>query len=182
MPINASGDPNQRIVDSFRASGGTVDGIFTGMPLLLLTATGARSGRRRTVPLTYLADGASWVVAAAAAGTTRNPAWYHNVLARPAVTVEVGDRILDAIARIATGTERERLFGRFAAAYPQLASYQVRTTRLIPMVVLSPAPPHSRVTPQAGQAGVVPLGRCSRPQVALGPDPRLAGTVRRHST
>ncbi|MGW6279881.1 nitroreductase/quinone reductase family protein [Kribbella sp. NPDC055071] len=143
-------DPNQRIVEIFRTSGGTVGGMFTGMPLLLLTSTGARSGRRHTVPLTYLADGASCVVAAAAAGASRNPAWYHNLFARPAVSVEIGDRMLDATARIATGTERERLFGRLAAEYPQLASYQARTARLIPMVVLTPAPPADRMRPPDG--------------------------------
>jgi deazaflavin-dependent oxidoreductase (nitroreductase family) len=141
MPTNGSVDPNQRIVEIFRAAGGAVGGTFSGMPLLLLTSMGARSGRPHTVPLTHLTDGESWVVAAAAAGAPRNPAWYHNVLVHPAVTVEIGDGVHEAIARIATGTQRERLFRRFVTAYPQLASYQARTTRPIPIVVLTPAPP-----------------------------------------
>jgi deazaflavin-dependent oxidoreductase (nitroreductase family) len=87
----------------------------------------------------WCADGECYVVAAAAAGAARNPAWYHNLMAHPAVPIEVGNRVLDATARVAIGTGRDRLFNRFAPEPPQLASYQTRTNRQVPMIVLAPA-------------------------------------------
>ncbi|MGH9043747.1 MAG: nitroreductase/quinone reductase family protein [Acidimicrobiales bacterium] len=81
------------MIAEFRTHDGIVGGRHAGLPLLLLTSTGARTGRRRTVPLTYLADGDRYVVAAGAAGANR--AWYHNLLAHPAVTIEVGAAVLD---------------------------------------------------------------------------------------
>lgn len=96
--------PNRQVIDEFRARGGTVGGRFAGLPLLLLTTVGARSGQRRTVPLTYVADGGRYVVAAGAAGA--DPAWYHDLLAHPAVTVEVGTAVVAAVARPAAGRPR----------------------------------------------------------------------------
>ena len=136
MPAHEWGDPNRRVVEEFRANGGSVGGMFAGVPLLLLTTIGARSGRHRTVPLTYITDGERYVVAAGAAGA--NPAWYHNVLAHPDVTVEVATAVFDATAQIATGDERASLFDRFAAQQPQLRSYQPGAARDVPMVVLAP--------------------------------------------
>jgi deazaflavin-dependent oxidoreductase (nitroreductase family) len=130
---------NRRVIQEFRACGGTVGGMHAGLPLLLLTSTGAHTRRRRTVPLTYITDGESYVVAAGAAGA--NPAWYHNVLAYPAVTIEVGTAVLDAVARIAVGAERNALFDRFAAEQPQLVSYQAESSRQVPMIVLTPIAP-----------------------------------------
>ena len=138
-PADEETGPNRQVIDEFRARGGTVGGRFARLPLLLLTTVGARSGRRRTVPLTYVADGERYVVAAGAAGA--NPAWYHNLLAHPAVTVEVGTAVFAAVARPATGAERNGLFTRFAAEQPQLASYQAMAGREVPMVVLTPAGP-----------------------------------------
>lgn len=132
-------DPNREVVDEFRANGGTVGGWFAGLPLLLLTTVGARSGQRRTVPLTYVGDGDRYVVAAGAAAG--NPAWYHNVLAHPAVGVEVGTDVFDAVAQVAVGAEREVLFDRFAAEQPQLLSFQAWADREVPMVVLNPIRP-----------------------------------------
>jgi deazaflavin-dependent oxidoreductase (nitroreductase family) len=123
-----------RVVAEFRANQGNVGGYHAGMPLLLLTTTGARSGRRRATPLTFLSDGGSFVVAAANGGARSNPAWFHNVAASPRVTVEVGTEIFDAIATIAAGPERAALYQRCAAAYPQLAGYQARTAREVPIV------------------------------------------------
>ncbi len=138
-PAHDEMDPNQQVIDEFRASGGTVGGRFAGLPLLLLTAVGARSGRRRTVPVTYVADGERYVVAAGANGA--NPAWYHNLLTRPAVTVEVGTAVLGALARVAAGPERDGLFGRYASEQPQLLSYQGMADREVPMIVLTPVRP-----------------------------------------
>ena len=138
-PAQERTDPNEQVVQEFRARGGIVGGRLAGMPLLLLTTVGARSGRRRTVPITYVADGERYVVAAGAAGG--NPAWYHNVLTHPAVTIEVGTDVLDAVARAAVGAERDGLYELFVADQPQLATYQAEASRDVPMIVLTPIRP-----------------------------------------
>jgi deazaflavin-dependent oxidoreductase (nitroreductase family) len=137
VPERAEGDEfHQQVIAEFRANGGRVGGYFTDIPLLLLITTGARSGRLRTTPLAYLADGERYVVVAAAGGAARNPAWYHNLVADPGVTVEVGTEVFDATAAVMTGEERDALYERFTARSPQLVGYQARTTRPIPVVVL----------------------------------------------
>ncbi len=127
----------ERVVAEFRARGGQVGGYHASMELLLLTTTGARTGQRRAVPLTYLPDGDRYIVTAGNAGSDRNPAWYHNLAANPDVTVEVGTEVFQAVAVIADEAEREPLYELFAAAYPQLDGYQAQTIRQIPIVVLS---------------------------------------------
>ena len=106
------------------------------MQLLLLTTTGARTGQRRAVPLTYLPDGDRYIVTAGNAGSDRHPAWYYNLAANPDVTVEVGTEIFKAAAVIADEPERGTLYDLFAAAYPQADGYQAQTTRQIPVVIL----------------------------------------------
>jgi deazaflavin-dependent oxidoreductase (nitroreductase family) len=128
---------NRRVIDEFRANGGVVGGYFAGISLLLLTTTGARSGRPHISPLSYLAEGGRYFVAAAAGGAAANPAWFHNLIACPEVTVEVGDEAFEARAAVTTGEERDVLFERFTAQQPQLAVYQSRTTRQIPMVAIT---------------------------------------------
>jgi deazaflavin-dependent oxidoreductase (nitroreductase family) len=130
---------DRRVIAEFRTHDGTVGGRHAGLPLLLLTSTGARTGRPRTVALTYLADDDCYVVAAGGSGA--NPAWYHNILAHPDVTIEVGAQKFDAIARIAVGAERNALFDRFAVEQPQLVSYQAEADRHVPMIVLMPVTP-----------------------------------------
>jgi deazaflavin-dependent oxidoreductase (nitroreductase family) len=125
------------VVTVFRANAGEVGGYHAGMPLLLLTTTGARSGRRRATPLTYLLDRDRYVVAAANAGAATNPDWYHNLVADPTVTVEVGAETFRATATVANGEERRVLYERCAAEYPQLAHYQATTTREVPIVVIA---------------------------------------------
>jgi deazaflavin-dependent oxidoreductase (nitroreductase family) len=136
VPAPASAN-QERVVAEFRANGGRVGGYHEGMPLLLLTTTGARSGQRRATPLTYLADGDRYVVAAAGAGTPASPAWYHNVVANPDVTVEVGGETFAATATAASGAERDSLYERCADAYPQLLEYQARTSREFPMIIIA---------------------------------------------
>jgi deazaflavin-dependent oxidoreductase (nitroreductase family) len=127
----------ERVVAEFRARGGKVGGYHAGMRLLLLTTTGARTAQRRAVPLTYLPDGGRYVVTAGNAGSDRHPAWYYNLAADPAVTVETGNETFEAVAVIAEEAARTALYQRFAVAYPQLAGYQERTARQIPLVVLT---------------------------------------------
>ena len=119
-----------------RANGGKVGGIWEGRPLLLLTTTGAKSGRRRTHPLMYLRDDDRLLVFASTGGAPTNPDWYHNLLAHPEVTVEVGNETYDAIATPVTGEERDRIYARWAQMYPQYGEYQRNTTRKIPVIAL----------------------------------------------
>lgn len=153
-PAHDETDPNRQVIDEFRASGGTVGGRFAGLPLLLLTTVGARSGLRRTVPVTYVADGERYVVAAGANGA--NPAWYHNLLAHPAVTVEVGTAVLEALARVAADAERDGLFDRYASEQPQLHSYQAMADREVPVIVLTPVLPW--LAPRTRSAAAVDAG------------------------
>jgi deazaflavin-dependent oxidoreductase (nitroreductase family) len=145
LPAHGEMDPNRQVIDEFRARGGAVGGRFAGLPLLLLSTVGARTGLRRTVPVTYVADGERYVIAAGANGA--NPAWYHNLLAHPIVTIEVGTAVLEAVARVATGAERDALFDRYASDQPQLISYQAMAIQEVPMIVLTP----SRALPEASR-------------------------------
>jgi deazaflavin-dependent oxidoreductase (nitroreductase family) len=130
-------DYNRRLIEEFRAHGGKVGGMWEGTPLLLLTTAGARSGERRTTPMAYLPDGDRLIVWASNGGSPRNPDWYHNLLAHPQVTVEVGTETFDAIAVVTADAERDRLWARGVAVYPSLAEHQAKTTRQIPVIALS---------------------------------------------
>jgi deazaflavin-dependent oxidoreductase (nitroreductase family) len=139
MEEEAMADPNewnQAIIKEFRANGGKVGGQFAGAPLLLLTTTGAKTGRSLTTPVMYLADGDRWIVFASKAGAPTNPAWYHNLIAHPRVTIEVGDETIQARAVPVTGEERDRLYSKQASLYPGFGEYQAKTTRVIPVVAL----------------------------------------------
>jgi deazaflavin-dependent oxidoreductase (nitroreductase family) len=128
---------NEQIIENFRANRGQVTmAPFAGAPLLLLTTTGARSGKERTSPLAYTRDGERYVIIASKGGAPTNPDWYHNVVANPTVTVEVGAERFRARAFVAQGDERTRLYDAQAAIMPGFAEYQTKTTRQIPVVVL----------------------------------------------
>lgn len=124
----------------YRVSGGRIGGRFKGgVPVLLLTTVGRRSGEPRTVPLLYLADGDSLVVVASQGGMPMHPAWYHNLVAHPRVTVEEGRREREMVAREADDDERARLWPLLDAMYPDYEAYRARTERRIPVIVLDPA-------------------------------------------
>jgi deazaflavin-dependent oxidoreductase (nitroreductase family) len=132
-------DFNQQVIDEFRRSEGQVGGGFAGAPMVILTTTGAKSGRRHSVPLVYLAESGSVYVFGSKAGAPTHPAWYHNLVAHPRVTVERGGETYEADARVVTGPERDRLFAVQAEVMPGFAEYQAKTSRLIPVVELRPA-------------------------------------------
>ena len=136
--MTSANDFNQRIIDEFRANGGKVGGPFEGAPMLLLTTTGAKSGQRRTTPLVYLADGDRMLIFATYGGGPTNPDWYHNLLAHPQASVEVGTETLDVRATVVTGAERDRLYAKQVQARPAFAEYETKTTRTIPVVALEP--------------------------------------------
>jgi deazaflavin-dependent oxidoreductase (nitroreductase family) len=133
-------DWNRNIIEEFRASGGKVGGNFAGAPLLLLHTTGARSGRERVNPMMYadLGDGRI-AVFASKAGAPANPDWYHNLVANPDVSAEIGSGTRHFRARIATADEREPIWTRQKQDYPGFAGYEAKTERQIPVVILDPA-------------------------------------------
>ena len=130
---------NQKVISEFRSNQGKVGGQMQGMPLLLLTTTGYKTGRSLTKPLAYSKDGDRIFVIASFAGSPRNPSWFTNLSANPAVTVEVGAERFQARARIASGEERERLFKLQADKLNIFYDYQKKTSRQIPVVVLERA-------------------------------------------
>jgi deazaflavin-dependent oxidoreductase (nitroreductase family) len=131
-------DFNAKIIDEFHANEGRVGGVFEGTTLLLLHHTGAKSGQRRINPLAYLADDGRYVIFASKGGAPTNPAWYHNLIAHPAVTIEVGAETIDVDASEAQGEERERLFRTQAERIPQFGEYEQRAGRVIPVMLLTP--------------------------------------------
>ena len=123
----------------YRASGGLVGHRFPGTPpMLLLDHVGAKSGRRRTTPLAYGVDGENLVLVASKGGNPRNPAWFHNLVANPDTTIQVGTERRAVHARVAEPEERARLWPKAVAAYGGYRGYQERTDREIPLVVLEP--------------------------------------------
>jgi len=138
--VSQVSDFNKAIVDEFRATKGRVGGNFEGAPLLLLHHTGAKSGVERVSPMMYQQIGDEMAVFASKAGADTNPDWYHNVVAHPEVVVEVGDRTLRVVARVASDQEREPIWEKQKRDYPGFAQYEEKTTRRIPVVILRPAP------------------------------------------
>jgi deazaflavin-dependent oxidoreductase (nitroreductase family) len=136
-------DHHREVVEEFRANAGRVTQALGGMlkdaKLLLLTTTGARSGRPHTTPTVYAEDAGRLIVFASNAGRPQSPAWLHNLRKNPTVTVEVGDLRYDAVATEITGPERDRLYAEQAARDPAFATYQQTTSRVIQVVALTPA-------------------------------------------
>jgi deazaflavin-dependent oxidoreductase (nitroreductase family) len=127
---------NADVIEEYRATGGQVGGMFAGETLVLLHHLGARSGVERVSPLAFHAEGDRMFVIASKAGLNENPAWYHNLLAHPDVTVELGSETIPVRAEVVTGTERDEIYARNAAVRPQFAEYQANVDRVIPVVEL----------------------------------------------
>ena len=131
---------NTQIIDEFRSNEGKVGGVFDGAPLLLLHHVGARSGTERVTPLMYQALDEGYAVFASKAGAEQNPAWFHNVMANPRTTVEVGAQTVRVVARRAAGEEHDTIWAKQKDRFPQFAEYELKTSRsLIPVVVLAKA-------------------------------------------
>jgi len=129
-------DWNAKIIEEFRANDGVVGGPFEGAPLLLLHSTGARSGQERVNPMMCRAVGDSFAVFASKAGADTNPDWYHNLVAHPEASIEVGTETLEVTARVLDEAEREPIWQAQKAEYPGFADYEAKTTRVIPVVML----------------------------------------------
>jgi len=124
----------------YKATGGLIGHrVPFAPPTLLLDHVGAKSGTKRTNPLTYFRDGDAYVIVASKGGYPKNPAWFHNLKANPDTTVQVGHRKIPVHARVATDAERERLWPRAVETYSGYADYQQRSKgRQIPLVILAP--------------------------------------------
>lgn len=129
-------DFNRGVIEEFRANDGTTTGPFAGAPLMLMTTTGAKSGKERIIPIVYTRDGDRLVIAASKAGAPTNPDWYFNVVANPGVTIELPGEKFRARAAVVDRAERDRLYAAHAAAMPGFAEYETKTDRVIPIVVL----------------------------------------------
>ena len=120
---------NRNTIEEFRANGGKDR-------LILLTTTGAKSGQSRIIPLVFTTDGDRIIIIASKGGYPSHPDWYHNLVAHPDATVELGSERFPVRAIVATGEERQRLFDQMAAQFPFFAGYQRTTSREIPVIVL----------------------------------------------
>jgi deazaflavin-dependent oxidoreductase (nitroreductase family) len=131
---------NINVIEEFRANEGRVGGVFDGIDLLLLHHTGARSGAERLSPLAYQRVGESYAIFASRGGTPTNPDWFHNLVAHPEATIEVGTDTIRVTARVAEPAERDPIYERQKQIVPSFADYERRAAgiRTIPVVVLDP--------------------------------------------
>ncbi|MBW0017588.1 MAG: nitroreductase family deazaflavin-dependent oxidoreductase [Mycobacterium sp.] len=130
---------NKDIVEEFRANDGNVTGQFANANLLLLTTTGAKSGKERVSPLAYFRVDGKLIIIGSFAGAPVNPAWVHNLRAHPQAHIEVGTDAYDVTARELPAEERDELFDKVTAAAPGFAEYQAKTSRVIPLFELERA-------------------------------------------
>lgn len=129
-------DWDRQVIEEFRANGGKVGGPLAGAPVLLLTTTGAKTGRQRISPLVYLSEGGRIYVFAGNRGAPTNPSWYHNLVAHPDVTVELGAETFEASATVVESAEADRLGNIQVQRIPSLAELQAKITRKVPVVLL----------------------------------------------
>ena len=130
-------DFNTQVIQEFRANDGQVGGYFEGKDLILITVTGAKSGQPREVPLVFAPDGNKLLIIASYGGSDVNPDWYHNLVANPRLTAEVGGEMFAADARVLEGDERQRGFEILAETNPGFRDYQQKTSRVIPVIELT---------------------------------------------
>ena len=132
---------NTAIIEEFRTNAGNVGGPFAGKSLLLLHTVGAKSGQPRINPVACTKDGDRLVIIASKGGAPTNPDWYYNIRANPLVSVETGTEQFQVRATIAVEPERTRLYNKMVEMMPGFAEYQRKTTRVIPVIILTPANP-----------------------------------------
>jgi deazaflavin-dependent oxidoreductase (nitroreductase family) len=120
----------------YRLSGGSIGGTFKGAPVLLLTVTGRKTGKKRTKPLLYLEESDQIALVASHGGAPTDPVWWRNLQHNPRAEVQIGRNVLQVEAREATAEEREHFWPCLVAMYPDYEDYQKRTSRTIPVVIL----------------------------------------------
>ncbi|HAM26581.1 MAG TPA: nitroreductase family deazaflavin-dependent oxidoreductase [Microbacteriaceae bacterium] len=148
MPLAGEYEPStadwaRRQVDLYESSGGTEGTTLRGMPVIVLTSVGAKTGKLRKTALMRVEHDGEYAVVASLGGAPKHPVWYFNLRANPHVELQDGPVKRDYVAREATGDERSVWWDRAVAAYPDYASYQKRTSRQIPLLVLTPLAPET---------------------------------------
>jgi len=134
----AAGDFNTKMIEEFRANGGRVGGPWEGTTLILIHHIGARSGAERVTPLGCSLQGdGRFAVVASNGGSPAHPDWSYNLKANPRIKVEVGDQTFTVLAEELDGTTRAELWPKLVAEYPSIGEYQARTTRRIPVFMLT---------------------------------------------
>jgi F420H(2)-dependent quinone reductase len=123
----------------YRITGGMIGGRMAKLPVLLLTTTGRKSGKRRVRPLGYLEHDGGYVIIGSNGGTDSHPAWYYNLKANPSATIQIKDRKFPVVAEVIEGEERNRLWDQLVRVSAQYGGYQKNTARIIPLVLLRPA-------------------------------------------
>ncbi|MFI2705045.1 nitroreductase family deazaflavin-dependent oxidoreductase [Cellulosimicrobium composti] len=146
MPIDGEYAPSpsawsRQQAEAYESSGGTRSTTLNGMPVVVLTTVGRRTGKVRKTPLMRVEHDGTYAVVASLGGAPKHPVWYHNVLAHPRVELQDGPERHDYVAREVHGEEKALWWERAVAAYPPYADYQERTTREIPVLVLERAEP-----------------------------------------
>ncbi|MFI2754171.1 nitroreductase family deazaflavin-dependent oxidoreductase [Cellulomonas sp. P22] len=141
MPLTGEYEPSPtewsaRQVEEYESSGGTRGTTMRGMPVVILTTRGARSGKLRKAPLMRVEHDGTYAVVASLGGAPQHPVWYHNVVADPHVELQDGPQKWDMVAREVTGDEKALWWQRAVEAYPDYADYQTKTDREIPVFVL----------------------------------------------
>ncbi len=144
MPIEGEYEPSaadwvREQVEEYEGSGGTKGTTLRGMPVIILTSRGAKSGKVRKTPLMRVEHDGRYAVVASKGGAPTHPVWYFNLAADPRVELQDGPAKADMVAREATGDEKAIWWERAVAAYPDYAEYQKKTDRSIPVFVLEPA-------------------------------------------
>ncbi|MDQ3464960.1 MAG: nitroreductase family deazaflavin-dependent oxidoreductase [Actinomycetota bacterium] len=143
MPLDGEYEPSpeqwvRNQVEEYESSGGTAGTTMRGMPVVLVTTVGARSGKLRKVPLMRVEHEGRYAAVASIGGAPKHPVWYYNLVANPRVELQDGPVRSDMTAREVTGEEKAQWWGRAVAAFPDYADYQKRTEREIPVFVLEP--------------------------------------------
>jgi len=133
--ISLRGEEHVRL---YRETNGEQGSIWNGVPILLLTTKGRRSGQPRTIAIIFTPHGDGWVIIASRGGSPTHPAWYLNLLDEPRAQVQVKGDVYEAVARTADSPEREQLWAEAVKTWPSYDIYQSRTSRQIPVVVLEP--------------------------------------------
>jgi len=145
MPLTGEYEPSPASwardqVETYERSGGTAGNEMNGKPVIILTSVGAKSGKLRKIPLMRVEHDGEYAVVASLGGAPQHPVWYYNLTADPHVELQDGPTKKDYVAREAQGAERDAWWDRAVAAWPDYAEYQKKTTRVLPVFVLTPTP------------------------------------------
>lgn len=126
------------VIFLYKVSGGIIGGTMNGNSVLLLTTTGRKTGKSRTLPLLYIRDGEAYVITASAGGAKKHPGWFFNVRSNPQATIQVHKQQMKVTAEVAGPEKKSELWAKLVAVAPNFAGYQKHTSREIPMVILRP--------------------------------------------